>query len=311
MKSSSRYFVAVAAIALCVGAVGAMRGVHQPTGNTGYLGSDQAGVYGVGTIGVGGSGGNTGVSGYGSQTGVVGEGDTWGVFGLSPGATGVQGRSGTNTGVAGVSVGTDARYATGVVGVVNTVGVGVYGLAPVASGNYAGYFSGNVAISGTLMKAAGTFKIDHPQDPTNRYLSHSFVESPDMKNVYDGVVTLDRDGSATVELPTYFEALNKDFRYQLTPIGEHAPLYVAEEVKDNRFKIAGGYRDMRVSWQVTGIRHDRYALAHPIQVEEMKPQHELGRLMHPAEFGQPASMAVDAERTRSIQIKPLTPRPVR
>ena len=49
----------------------------------------------------------------------------------------------------------------------------------------------------------------------NKYLSHSFVESPDMKNVYDGMVTLDNKGEAEIDLPDWFGALNKDYRYQL------------------------------------------------------------------------------------------------
>jgi hypothetical protein len=66
-------------------------------------------------------------------------------------------------------------------------------------------------------------QIDHPLDPANRYLSHSFVESPDMKNIYDGVVTLNAAGEAVGSLPAYFAALNVEFRYQLTCIGGHAP----------------------------------------------------------------------------------------
>ncbi|MCK4597432.1 hypothetical protein KAU04_05305, partial [bacterium] len=125
-----------------------------------------------------------------------------------------------------------------------------------ASAATAGYFSGNVTVTGTLSKGGGSFKIDHPLDPANKYLYHSFVESPDMKNLYDGVVNLDNDGAAWVELPEWFEALNKDFRYQLTPIGAPGPnLYIAQEIQNNRFQIAGGPLGMKVSWQVTGIRH--------------------------------------------------------
>ncbi|MGH9844628.1 MAG: hypothetical protein ACREEM_38400 [Blastocatellia bacterium] len=69
---------------------------------------------------------------------------------------------------------------------------------------------------GTLSKGGGSFKIDHPLDPENKYLYHSFVESPDMMNIYNGVVTLDETGQAEVELPDYFSALNRDFRYQFT-----------------------------------------------------------------------------------------------
>lgn len=135
--------------------------------------------------------------------------------------------------------------------------------------------SGNLAVTGTLTKGAGSFRIDHPLDPERKYLSHSFVESPDMMNVYNGNVTLDADGRATVELPEYFEALNRDFRYQLTAIGAPGPnLYIAEGVKQNRFRIAGGRPYAHVSWQLTGVRHDTYAEQHRIKVEEEKPQSE-------------------------------------
>jgi hypothetical protein len=54
------------------------------------------------------------------------------------------------------------------------------------SGDYAGRFNGDVAIIGNLTKSSGAFKIDHPMYPDTKYLNHSFLESPDMKNVYDG-----------------------------------------------------------------------------------------------------------------------------
>ena len=54
-----------------------------------------------------------------------------------------------------------------------------------------------------------------------------------MKNVYDGVVVLDRKGKAEIDLPDWFGALNKDFRYQLTAIGAPGPnLYIAEEISE-------------------------------------------------------------------------------
>jgi hypothetical protein len=133
-------------------------------------------------------------------------------------------------------------------------------------------FQGDLAITGTLSKGAGSFRIDHPLDPEHKYLQHSFVESPDMMNVYNGIVTLDASGRATVDLPEYFEALNRDFRYQLTAVGSPGPnLYIAEGVKLNRFRIAGGRPYAHVSWQVTGVRQDAYANAHRIRVEEEKP----------------------------------------
>ncbi|MFC1569436.1 hypothetical protein ACFL4L_04315, partial [bacterium] len=162
-----------------------------------------------------------------------------------------------------------------------------------ASAALAGYFSGNVTVTGTVSKGGGSFKIDHPLDPENMYLYHSFVESPDMKNVYDGVIELDSKGEAWVALPDYFEALNRDFRYQLTCIGGYAQVYIAEKINDNRFRIGGGNPGMEVSWQVTGIRQDAFANANRIPVEEEKNRDEVGRYLHPEAFGFSNVMSVD------------------
>ncbi|MGD0414899.1 MAG: DNRLRE domain-containing protein [Terriglobales bacterium] len=153
--------------------------------------------------------------------------------------------------------------------------------------------AGDVHVYGTLTKGGGSFKIDHPLDPANKYLYHSFVESPDMMNIYNGVATLDARGSVWITLPGYFEALNEDFRYQLTSMGRPQPsLYVAKEISGNRFRISGGKPGGKVSWQVTGIRHDAYADAHRIKVEVEKPPQEQGRYLHPELFGAPAEQAI-------------------
>ncbi len=136
-----------------------------------------------------------------------------------------------------------------------------------------------VNVVGALSKGSGTFVIDHPLDPKNKLLYHSFVESPDVINVYDGIADLDGSGNATIELPDYFLALNKDFRYLATPIGEPMPnLFLSSEVQKRFFgvagmpvlKISGGAAHGRVSWQVTGIRHDAFIEANPIVPEVEK-----------------------------------------
>jgi len=166
--------------------------------------------------------------------------------------------------------------------------------------------NGNLQVTGGISKAGGTFKIDHPLDPAHKVLSHSFVESPDMKNIYDGVATLDARGQAWVNLPDWFEALNNDFRYQLTAIGAPAPhLYIAQEVHRNRFKIAGGTPGGKVSWQVTGIRQDAYARKHRIKVEEEKPADEQGFYLYPDSYGQPEEKGV--AWARSHPAKPNAP----
>ncbi len=113
-----------------------------------------------------------------------------------------------------------------------------------------------------------------------------------MKNVYDGTVLLDADGGAWVTLPPWFEALNGDFRYQLTSIGRFEPIFIAEEIKGNRFRIEGGHEGTKVSWQVTGIRHDPYANAHRIPVEEPKAPGDRGKYLHPDAYGQPRERAI-------------------
>src|SRR5215212_249274 len=184
----------------------------------------------------------------------------------------------------------------------------IYGVYAASSSGLAAILEGNVRISGNLQKAGGSFKIDHPLDPANKYLYHSSVESPDMKNVYDGVVALDNKGEAEIDLQDWFSALNKDFRYQLTAIGVPGPnLYIAEEISDtttttnysssnnnnnSSFTIAGGTSAMKVSWQVTGIRQDPWANANPIEVEEDKPDKERGYYLHPDLYGPPEEKGI-------------------
>nr|MBP6624862.1 hypothetical protein [Chitinophagaceae bacterium] len=178
---------------------------------------------------------------------------------------------------------------------------GVYGAANNAGASlnsYAGFFNGKVNINGTLnvlgtlTKGSGTFKIDHPLDPENKYLYHSFVESPDMMNIYNGNCYTDANGKAIVSLPDYFEALNKDFRYQLTAIGGPAQIWIAEKIQGNQFTIQSDKPHTEISWQVTGIRNDAYAEAHRIVPEVEKEKENQGKYLYPLEAGQAASKAI-------------------
>jgi hypothetical protein len=173
------------------------------------------------------------------------------------------------------------------------IGGNAWGIYGSSTSGWAGVFSGNVSISGSLSASTKNFRIDHPLDPANKYLYHTSIESPNMLNIYDGVVTLDARGVATVVLPEYMQALNGEFRYQLTCVGGYAPVYVGEEIHENRFTIAGGRPGLKVSWQVTGIRHDAYATAHPSPVEVEKPAAERGFYIHPELFGQPAEKSIE------------------
>jgi len=257
-----------------------------------YGATNSANGYGIFGLANNATGGNIGV--YGETASSSG----YGVFGRGPssGGTGIVG-----VGFAGV-VGETSSSGFGVVGInYGSLGAAIRGDAN--NTGLAGQFIGNVHttkdmnVSGTLTKSAGSFKIDHPLDPENKYLYHSFVESPDMKNIYDGVVILDENGEALVTMPEWFEALNQEFRYQLTAIGAAMPnLYVSQKMKGNSFGIAGGVPGMEVSWQVTGIRHDPYAEENRIPIEENKPQNEIGTFLYPQGYGFSEEFGVNYNR---------------
>jgi hypothetical protein len=158
---------------------------------------------------------------------------------------------------------------------------------------------GNIAVTGSVnapsltVTGAKHFRIDDPVDPANKYLYHSSVESSDMMNIYSGTALLDRNGEAEVQLPRWLEALNRDFRYQLTCIGGFAPVYVAQEIIGNRFRISGGRPGLKISWQVTGIRHDPYAESHPSPVEVEKPAGERGHYLNPSLSGASSDKIVE------------------
>jgi hypothetical protein len=267
-----------------------------------YLGNlDGTGVLGwalpsaqnltVGT-GVYGTAGNVGVHGVGQAN--TGNGYSFGLYGAGfseDTSIGVYGVSGTYSST------TPIGYKYGVYGIATggSTNYGVYGgtIGGTGSTNYAGYFEGNVQITGSISKASGTFKIDHPQDPENKYLYHSFVESPDMMNVYNGNITTDANGYAVVTLPNYFESLNKDFRYQLTVMGQtFAQAIVSEKVSSNHFTIRTNQPNTEVSWQVTGVRKDAYANAHRVQAEVEKEAENKGKFLNPVELGKNASLQI-------------------
>ena len=154
---------------------------------------------------------------------------------------------------------------------------------------YAGYFAGDVKVTGTLSAGAKNFQIDHPLDPANKYLNHTSIESSEMVNIYSGNITTDDLGVATVQLPNWFEIVNGDFRYQLTVLGKFAQAIVSQKIENHQFKISTNVSNVEVSWQVTGVRHDGYAKAHPLVVEQAKPASERGFYMHPELYGQPSN----------------------
>ena len=166
----------------------------------------------------------------------------------------------------------------------STYGDGILAYSGSAN-SWAGFFTGNVGITGITSGVASAFRIDHPLDPANKYLSHSAVESPDMLNIYNGNVVTDANGDAVVVLPEWFETLNRDFRYQLTVIGQFAQAIIGSEVANHQFSIKTDKPGVKVSWLVTGIRQDAWANAHRIPVEEQKSSSERGHYLNPELYG--------------------------
>jgi hypothetical protein len=198
------------------------------------------------------------------------------------------------TGRAGGAVNTIGVHGIGYIGLQGEGQFGVVATGAVLAGSFNGrvQVSADLTVGGSIRKGGGGFRIDHPADPAGKYLSHSFVESPDMLNVYAGTAVTGDDGTVTVALPDFFEALNREHRFQLTPVGELALATVDGPVKESSFTIRTDRPHVTVCWQVTGVRQDNWAQAHRICVEEDKPDGERGRYLHPDLHGQPADRCV-------------------
>ncbi len=125
--------------------------------------------------------------------------------------------------------------------------------------------SGNANVTGNL-NVSGTknFLIEHPTQ-TDKYLVHAAIESNEVLNQYSGNVMTNAEGLTTITLPDYFNDINVDFRYQLTIIGaSFARAIVFEEInKNNQFTIKTDEPNIKVSWQVTAKRNDKYLREHP------------------------------------------------
>ncbi len=245
----------------------------------------------------GGSGGN-GVGGYGgASNGGNGGSGMYALGGVGTletdfGGSGINAQGGNSAGTGGKGVtatggsgefGGDGIDAYGGTGKDGADGVGLYAVG--TNSVDAAYFNGDVGLSGTIVSSSGALKIDHPLDAANKYLYHSLVESPDMLNIYNGNVITDGSGTAIISMPPWFEALNTDFRYQLTTIGQPAQAWIESEIANGSFTIKTSKSGVKVSWQVTGIRQDAWANAHRIQVEVEKAPADQGHYIHPELFG--------------------------
>ncbi len=214
------------------------------------------GVVGVSSTGIGAQGYS--VSGYG----VKGESNTGiGVRGYSGSGLGLEGRSDNSIGISGSS-------GAGI-GILATGNPALQADGPVVINGYLNV-NGNLGVSGTK-----NFVIDHPLDPEHKTLTHFCTEGAEPLNNYSGNVVTDASGGAVVTLPEWFEAINRDVRYQLTVVDERdgadfVQVKVAQKVLDHKFRIRTSAPNIEVSWQVTGVRNDAWVRAHPCVVEQLR-----------------------------------------
>ncbi len=269
-----------------------------------------AGVYGRATVT---SGFNVGVLGYTPST------DGAGVAGLTSAV------SGLNAGVFGSSPSTSGAGVRGEATATSGSNAGVSGLSNSPNG-YGVFSFGTLGASGVK-----TFRIDHPDDPTNKYLLHYSTESPEVINFYRGTIVLDSKGEAVVELPQYFAKINKDPSYMLTAVGAPMPmLYVAKEIDADALKagaktgpeqtaplcsfyIAGGAPGYKVSWRIDAVRNDLWVRSRNPEAEVEKMGSEKGTYQHPDLYGQPAEKGINYKSStniREVGARPIVANPI-
>jgi hypothetical protein len=278
------------------------------TGEAGVFGNNLRTTGGHGVLGMG----------YNGTVGQTNNQAGFGVFGVNFGTATTGNAVGTvGQGYVGVWGETDDGPASGVFGqnvsastVDNNVGVwgigwvGVLGTTNDVATGYGVYSEGNLGSSGTK-----SFVIDHPLDPGNKILKHFSLESPEVLNLYRGNVLLDNNGEAVVTLPAYFDQININFSYQLTPIGAPAAgLYIKQEIKNGSFVIGGGIPNAKVSWSVYAERNDKFLQANPeakkVEIMKKKPD----TYLMPEIWGQPKSKGVFYGGLKTEQGKLLVPK---
>ena len=169
--------------------------------------------------------------------------------------------------------------------------------------------TGKVVVNGDFTAlGVKAFTMDYPLDPTNKTLMHAAVESNEVLNSYSGNVVTDASGKATVSLPEYFEAINKDFRYQLTVVGgTFAQAMVSKEISNNKFEIATNQPNVKVSWEVKGVRNDARMKMNPFTAVQEKPAAQKGKYIDPKSHNQPESKGVSYDANLSSSLSDIKP----
>ncbi|HMS57194.1 MAG TPA: hypothetical protein PKA27_17555, partial [Fimbriimonadaceae bacterium] len=211
-------------------------------------------------------------------------------FAIHVDANGFNGVDTTTTYTNGNGVFARAQVGTsgyGLFGLANE-GYGVVGYGPV----YGLFAQGSSGASGTK-----AFRIDHPADPLNKYLLHYSAEGPEPQNIYNGQVTTDDKGYATVTLPSYYESINKDARIQVSVVDESdsddfVQVKIVQKVRGGQFVIRTSAPGVEVFWEVKAVRNDEFVQHHgaPVEIEKVGP--EKGKYQHPDLYGAPPEMGM-------------------
>jgi len=286
------------------------------TGTGQFKASSGTGVYGY-TQGT--SGYAIGVYGWANAAGAIG------VYARNDQGVGLKGYSPVSNAIVATSGGNDALVATTTASNKSAIygytsiadsrgawfqsnattggGVGVVGQTNAPNG-YGVFSYGNTGATGTK-----SFLIDDPTDPANATLRHYSEEGPEPLNEYTGTVRTDAKGYAVIRLPDYFDALNKDPRYQLTVVDEtDSPDFVLAKVvrKEayNQFTIRTSKPNVEVSWQVKGVRNDPWMQKNGAPVRQQKSEANKGKYLQPELYGQPASAGIAYQSPVPVTIPP-------
>jgi len=214
-----------------------------------------------------------------------------------------------NSGVNGNSYGVYGRAFAGTGGRT----YGVYGTASGGATNnrYAGYFAGNVHVTGTLTKGSVSFLIDHPLDPENKTLRHNAVESPENLCLYRGKAKMGTRGSVTVKLPAYFTALTKanEATVQVTPIGSKPFLTSYEwSAKHDAIKLYGT-AGQEVAYTVLADRDDPaiHHISKPVEESKSPEGFEKGKYLYPEAFKKAKEKGQDfnLDQVKAVELKSM------